>query len=191
MTNERKLRRVRVRNSQQKEKGHCFAVAPPSPHQNLNVLMCVNTPLKWNIPPSGKNLYLSVISMWYSFWPNCGENHLFLPASFLPCYSLYLHSLTSSTLKLPHCRCSGSAFPNIKPTHAFSSFYIPLSSLSSASSFIPSSRAYWHKPCGCRPERKMMVVGTCFQHWPGFSERVLLGWQVKSAETWVVMLELC
>lgn len=130
-------------------------------------------------------------SVWYSFWSNCGGNHLFLPASSLPCYSLYLHSLTYSTLKLPHCRCSGSAFPNIKPTHAFSSFYIPLSSLSSASSFIPSSRAYWHQPCGCRPERKMMVVGMCFQHWPGFSERVLLGWRVDSAETWVVMLELC
>lgn len=180
MINERKLRRVRVRNSQQKEKGNCFAVAPNPPPTKTSLYWCgcVNTPLKWNIPPSGKNLYLSVISMWYSFWLNCGGNHLFLPASSLPCYSLYLHSLTSSTLKLPHCRCSCSAFPNIKPTHAFSSFYIPLSFLSSASSFIPSSRAYWHKPCGCRPERKMMVVGMCFQHWPGFSERVLLGWQV-------------
>lgn len=41
MTNERKLRRVRARNSQQKEKGHCFAAAFLSPHQNLPVLMRV------------------------------------------------------------------------------------------------------------------------------------------------------
>lgn len=128
MTNDWKLRRVRVRNSQQKEKGHCFAAPPTTTTTTKTSLYwcgCVNTPLKWNIPPFGKNLYLSVISVWYSFWSNCGGTHLFLPASSLPCYFLYLHSLTSSTLKLPHCRCSGSAFPNIKPTHAFSSLLYP------------------------------------------------------------------
>ncbi len=31
----------------------------------------------------------------------------------------------------------------------------------------------------------------CFQHWSGCSERVLLGWQVKCAEKWVMMPVLC
>lgn len=96
----------------------------------------VNTPLKWNTLLSGKNLYLSVFSVRNSLWPSCGGNHLFLNPSFLPCYSLYLLTLTSSTLKLPHCWCSGCAFPNIKPTRAFSSFYILLLSLPQAVSFL-------------------------------------------------------
>lgn len=31
----------------------------------------------------------------------------------------------------------------------------------------------------------------CFHRWSGCSERVLLGWQVKCAEKWVTMPELC
>lgn len=97
----------------------------------------VNTPLKWNTRLSGSNVYLSVFAAWNSLWTSYGGNCLFLPPFSLPCYSLYLLTLTSSTLKLPHSWCSGSAFPNINLTHAFSSFYIsPSLSLPPAIAFL-------------------------------------------------------
>lgn len=76
-------------------------------------------------------------------WRKC----LFLPPFSLPCYSFYLLTLTSQPSN------HGSAFPNINLTRAFSCFYISPCSFFSSCSFIPSSRAYWYKPCGFRPER--------------------------------------
>lgn len=64
------------------------------------------------------------------------RKRLFLPPFSVPCYSFYLLTLTSSTLKLPHCWCSGSTFPNINLTHVFSCFYI------SPCSFFPPAVSF-------------------------------------------------
>lgn len=122
-------------------------------HQNLPVLMLVCQHVTEVEHPS----------VWHELVSECvfrpkqslnqlWKKHLSLPFS-LPCYSLYLLTLTSSTLKLPHCWCSGSAFPNINLTHAISCFYISPCSFFFSSGFIPFFRAYWYKPLGCRPER--------------------------------------
>lgn len=122
-------------------------------HQNLPALMRVCQHVAEVEHPS---VWQEVVSECV-FSPKQSSNqlwrkHLFLPPFSLPCYSLHLLTLTSSTLKLPHCWCSGSTFPNINLTYAFSCFHISPSFFSS-SSVIPSSKAHWYKPCGCRPER--------------------------------------
>lgn len=123
-------------------------------HQNLPVLMQACQHVTEVEHPS---VWQELVSE-YVFSPKQSLNqlwrkHLFLPPFSLPCYSLYLLILTSSILKLPHCWCSGSTFPNINLIRTFSCFYISPCSFFSSSSFIPSSKAYWYKRCGFRPEK--------------------------------------
>lgn len=122
-------------------------------HQNLPTLMRVCQHITEVEHPSVWQELISecVFSPKTVFEPAVEGTILFLPPFSLPCYSLYLLTLTSSTLKLPHCWCSGSTFPNINLTHAFFCFDISPSFFSSRS-IIPSSKAHWYKPCGCRPE---------------------------------------
>lgn len=144
----------RTRDSQQKEKDHHFTAAFHFPRKPP----CTDAGLStrhW----SGTYFCLARTHIWVCFQPKTvfkpavEEMSIVASIFFLPCYAPYLHTLTSSTLKLPHCWCSGSIFPNINLTHAFSCCYISSCSFFSPSSFIRSSRAYWYKPCGCRPER--------------------------------------
>lgn len=96
------------------------------------------------------------------------------------------------------------AFPPLLLTYMFCSsspkshsgifffLYIPFIFLPSGS-FIPSSRAYWWKQCGCRgPTDRWWRLG--FHHWSGFSERFplvykLMCWEM-SCDAWVLCVTL-
>lgn len=98
----------------------------------------------------------------------------------------------------PPCTILPSPSPNLNSTHPLFLLFISPLHLSifhpfhpAVSLLLPERIGESHVVCRGLRDRWWWLGFVCFHHWSGCSERVLLGWQVKCAEKWVMKPELC